>query len=330
MRIIVSGSLFPDSFAHNIISALEAMGHTVAHAGDPTSKVVGHVPRLVATGAMRLIPQLERWGQAGLVQAVRRHEAELVLVIDPPQPTVIAKLKRATNAKVAYWMTDHVAGFGRQYALASDYDALFFKDHFLVRFVRDKLGKPAHFLPQACNPTWHRPVELSDDDRRLYGCDLTVAGGLYYYRARMLEPLSRYDIKVWGTNCPRWLDSPMRASFPGRYVAQLEKAKAYRAAKIVFNVMHFAEIEGSNLRLFEAAGCGAFQITDRLPGIEELFEIDEELVTFATRDELHDKIAYYLAHDDEREAIAARACARAHRDHSYEVRLRELLATVMG
>ena len=88
--------------------------------------------------------------------------------------------------------------------------------------------------------------------------------------------------------------------------------------------MHYGEIQGVNCRLFEAAGCGAFQIADWKPGLAELFEPEREIVTFRTRDELKEKVDYYLAHAEERREIADRAYRRAHREHTYEIRLRKM------
>ncbi|MGH7968412.1 MAG: glycosyltransferase family protein, partial [Limisphaerales bacterium] len=113
------------------------------------------------------------------------------------------------------------------------------------------------------------------------------------------------------------------------YVAEEEKAKAFNAAGIVLNTMHYGEIAGVNCRLFEAAGCGAFQVADWKPSLPELFETEREIVTFRTRRELKEKVDYYLARPEERREIAARACARAHRDHTYEKRLEKMFG-VMG
>jgi spore maturation protein CgeB len=107
----------------------------------------------------------------------------------------------------------------------------------------------------------------------------------------------------------------------GRPVYEVEKAKAFLAAKIVLNTLHYAEIEGVNCRVFETAGCGAFQITDWKPALLDLFEPDREIVTFRTRAELKDKVDYYLQHPDQRERIARAGHIRAHRDHTYAQRL---------
>jgi spore maturation protein CgeB len=217
-----------------------------------------------------------------------------------------------------------MVNLGRQYLMASDLDAWFFKDPYMVRVFRDKLDLNAFYLPEACNSLWHRRVELSAEDQRKYGCDLVTASNMYYYRAKSLEAFLNYNMKIWGTSYPAWLSSPLRAVYQDEYVAEEEKARAFNAARIVLNTMHYGEIDGVNCRLFEAAGCGAFQIADWKPALPDLFEPEKEIVTFRTQQDLKEKVEYYLVHPEERREIADRAYARAHREHTYEQRLEKM------
>lgn len=115
-----------------------------------------------------------------------------------------------------------------------------------------------------------------------------------------------------------------------KFVSNEAKSKAFRAAKIVLNSIHPAEVWGINARAFEIAGAGGFQLIDWRPGIEQLFREDEELVTFSSMKELKDKIEYYLPRDDERLKIARRGQERALLEHTYEKRLELLLRTTFS
>jgi spore maturation protein CgeB len=72
----------------------------------------------------------------------------------------------------------------------------------------------------------------------------------------------------------------------------------------------------SNLRLYEATGVGACLLTDWKDNIADLFEPDTEIVTYRSADEAVEKVAYLLAHDDQRRAIAAAGERRTLRDHT--------------
>ena len=91
------------------------------------------------------------------------------------------------------------------------------------------------------------------------------------------------------------------------------------------NTIYYTEVDGVNNSMFEIAGCGGFQIATSKPGMAELFEPESEIVTFASRKELIEKVQHYLARPEERRVIARRAQLRAHREHTYEHRLNKLL-----
>ena len=331
MKILVIGPQFPDSFARNIVAAFERMGHQVTAVEGVRAR---HHGSRLANGFRAYLPKafpgLEKRSFREVVRkaAALRPGLALVTCASVP-PEVVSELKRVSGGKVVCWYTDPITNLYRHYLLASDFDFLFLKEPFLVRVARDKLGLNAFYLPECCNPAWHRPVALNAHDRQKYGCDMAAQGSLHYYRARMLEPFADYDLKIWGRNCPAWLESPVKKRYPNRFIAESEKARAFGSAKIVINTLQCAEIEGVNCTLFEAAGCGAFQIADWKPSLPELFEPEREIVTFRTREELKEKVDYYLARPVERRQIAARSCARAHREHTYQKRL-ERMFEVMG
>jgi spore maturation protein CgeB len=80
-----------------------------------------------------------------------------------------------------------------------------------------------------------------------------------------------------------------------------------------------------NPRTFEIAACGACQLVDRRSLMGELFDPDE-LATFGTAGELRELMGHYLAHPEERLALARRGRRRVLAEHSYRARMTELLA----
>jgi spore maturation protein CgeB len=108
------------------------------------------------------------------------------------------------------------------------------------------------------------------------------------------------------------------------YVATEEMIKLFNASKINLN---FAESYGRNTRpqiknrIFEVCMAGGFLLSEYVPGIEEYFEIDKEIACFKNIDEANDKIQYYLAHEDERKAIARAGWERAQSDYTQTAKL---------
>lgn len=339
MSIVVVGPQHPDSLPRSVKVTLEKMGHRVGVAderemlGTSFARSIkrGSVGRFVRRKLQFIdilakhFPAYERRIYRRLADCVIAQNPDLVIAHSAwIPPDAIRRIKESTNAKVVLWFPDHPANIGRGYCYKAPYDALFFKDKYLVGRAKT-LGRNAHYLPEACMPEWHRCVEPTEEEKEYYGCDVAIAGNLYYYRALILESLlSRYKTKVWGPPIPRWLDSPVRAVHQGKVVTELEKSACFNAAKIVLNTFQ-GEVEGVNQRFFEIAGCGGFQVCEYRDEIKNFFEIDKEVVTFHTVSELIEKIDYYLAHPEERQKIADAAYARAHREHVFEKRIFKML-----
>lgn len=80
-----------------------------------------------------------------------------------------------------------------------------------------------------------------------------------------------------------------------------------------------------NYRTFETLGCQTFLLTNYTDGLDELFEVGRELVTYAGPDDLLAKVRYYLENTGEREAIAEAGFKRVKRDHTYLARAHQLV-----
>jgi len=63
-------------------------------------------------------------------------------------------------------------------------------------------------------------------------------------------------------------------------------------------------------------------------GIEEVMKPDREIVTFRSYDEMVDKISYYLPRKEQRKAISEEGRARVLKDHTYSVRIRQMISII--
>ena len=62
--------------------------------------------------------------------------------------------------------------------------------------------------------------------------------------------------------------------------------------------------------------------------MENLFEIGKEIEIFNNKEELLEKVKYYLKHEEERESIARRGYERAKRDYDAKRAVPKLLSTI--
>lgn len=99
----------------------------------------------------------------------------------------------------------------------------------------------------------------------------------------------------------------------------------FRQAAINLNFVNGNAETGLNMRHFEITATGGFMLCPDQPELAECFDVGRECDVFRGEGELLDKIHYYLAHPEERCAIAAAGQRRTLSEHLYSHRLRQLL-----
>ena len=322
-RIGVIGPVAPDYFAENIGDALQRLGHVVTQLGAAHPRGRSRLVDRAAGLARQALPRLDERAQNRIVRAALGADCEIVINVDALLvPSVVTRL-RSNGARIAFWFPDAVVNLGRQLMLLAPYDAIFFKEPFLTDRLRAMLGLPVYYLPQACNPRWHRPVAQAGTEP----C-LVIAGTMYPSRVRLLDRLIAKGIplRLYGGGFPRWIgETAARAVHTGRVVTCEEKARVFRSAAGVLNNMHPSEVNGVNVRLFEAAGCGAAVLTEFRSTVPELFAVGKEVLAFHDFDELVEQATRLLSERGLTAQIGDAAAQRAHRDHTYDLRVTAIL-----
>jgi spore maturation protein CgeB len=340
MKILVVGKFSTEQFALHIEETLLNMGHIVfryehglneGNSGSLLSTRLKQIRR-VFYDALSTLSQFQRIRANNIVAfAVNKCPDIIIVSHDFLMPEEIKIIKKETGTTIVLWFPDSIGMFGRAYFLNGGYDALFFKDPYIVCYLKNKTSLPVYYLPECFNPRSLGEVEIKEIDKKKYECDLTTAGNIYPYREAFFQQIIGYKIKIWVNPPPTWMDINKISEFlQYRFVADNEKVKAFRTAKIVINSLNPAEIWGLNARAFEIAGARGFQLIDWRPGLNQLFNDGKEVVSFSSIADLKRKIDHYLVHDCEREAIAHAGMQRAIRDHTYEIRLDLLLSTIAG
>ena len=82
------------------------------------------------------------------------------------------------------------------------------------------------------------------------------------------------------------------------------------------------------LRDFEVPMSGGFYMVEFMPELEEFYQVGKEIVCYRGRDDMVEKIRYYLAHEDEREKIRVAGWNRARRDHTWQERFRTVFERI--
>jgi len=102
-----------------------------------------------------------------------------------------------------------------------------------------------------------------------------------------------------------------------------EMSKLLNRSKIVLNI-HAEEYLDTETRMFEALGCGAFVISEKL-GNENPFIPEKHYIEVANLETMKNKIFYYLNNQVERENISINGYEEAMENHTYQARAQEFI-----
>jgi spore maturation protein CgeB len=335
--------LFPPSAAqHFWEKALQKRGHAVdvfyrnvpAWGGDIQfqSYTDRWTPGRVATALMQRIPPEfnpdYRLRNQRLIAKARAFQPDwLWLTGDNTVITAstLAQIKTELGAKVAYVTGTSPIVFSRpiERKAARLYDLVLVNDYYHGIQWLELGARRMECLPAvACDPTFHHPYDLTDAQRKAYICDLAFVGTLipdhlYSSRIQALETLRDFDLGIWSVHD---VPASLRKQVRGRALGE-DMLEVLSAAKITINTHGDFMRYGGNMRLFEAAAVGVFQIADDLPGVHRWFTEGETIVTYKTPEDLREKVVYYLAHEAEREAITHRAREHVYAHHTYDQRV---------
>jgi spore maturation protein CgeB len=100
--------------------------------------------------------------------------------------------------------------------------------------------------------------------------------------------------------------------------------KIYNRSKINLNFTIRNIRSGLPLRIWDILGAGGFLITNYQPEIEMYFKNGEDLVFFTEKDDLREKVSYYLTHEEERKRIAMNGQRKVRKLHGYQQRFDEM------
>ena len=210
-----------------------------------------------------------------------------------------------------------------------EYDYFFVKDTYVIGEMRKLGATNVHYLPQACHPPEHCPLDdLTTAEREKYGSDLSFVGSMYPYRVRILDVFADMDFKIWGSGS-HGIISPDSVAFTKHQnepVFGRAKVVVFNASKINLNTQNYQnDIFGASSKVYQIAASGGFQLIDYKRDLDRLFDVGRELILFRTRNELRELAEYYLVHPKEREEIAERSRRRALAEHTYAHRWQTIL-----
>lgn len=341
LRLLVVPPLYGGSLpvARACVRALARLGHLVevfeapefhgAYQALAGLRVAGDRLEYLQNSFLQVISQ-------AVLAKVESFAPDLVLALAqaPLSRQALKRLKKDGVPTAMWFVEDHrVFTYWQAYAPLYDVFAVIQKEPFLTQLAA--IGQEnAVYLPMAADPEIHRPLDLSPAERRTWGAAVSFMGAGYPNRRLAFRHLLGYGLRIWGTE---WEGDPALAphvQMAGRRLSTEECVAVFNATDVNLNLHSSVSARDLvpagdfvNPRTFELAACGAFQLVDRRELLPGLFA-EDELATFGSMEELKALLDHYLAHPEERRALAERARARVLAEHSYERRMSDLLSFV--
>ncbi len=201
----------------------------------------------------------------------------------------------------------------------------------------------------ACNHFLYRPPKIEERGRYFY--DVSFVGQFSDSRKKIIEGLAQQGMRV----------SCFGSKWPSGKVSQEKMIEVFHTSRINLNIatpeinffreiakvftvrkqgqLHLAlpkeiqdnyrsflgksrrQIKG---RVFEIPGCNGLLFTENADNLAEYYHIGKELIVYNDTQDLAGKIDYYLKRPAEMETIATAGYARTLREHTYEIRFREI------
>lgn len=140
-------------------------------------------------------------------------------------------------------------------------------------------------------------------------------------REILIEASQKYDVHLFSSSCKEDLGK-VQLHGPVDYEKQVPEI--FRKSKINLNITLRSITSAISLRVFDILGSGGFCLTNYQEGILEHFENGKDLVMYTGREDMLEKIQYYLEHEKERMDIACHGHESV-KKYSYENAFNKML-----
>lgn len=342
LRIAVVGPVYGGSLpiSRYIERAFDRLGHKTTYIDNsmawPIYRSIRDGFTVRATGeslSNKCTGFLNEWTYARVLEA---EPNVCVVLAQAPVATDFADRLNREGIVSAYWFVENWRHMPYWSAIAPRYDCFFHIQPGEFEGRLREIGCPSsEYVPTAADPEVHRPIELTEDERAKYACDISFAGAGYRNRQRVLSGLTDFDMKIWGVE---WRAPALWPHLQngGKEFTSEDFTKIVAGSKVNVNLHSSTSHDGVdsgcdavNPRVFEIPACGGFQVCDPCKGIETFFDPVTELPLYTSPAELRDLLRYYLERPEERREVAFRARQRVLTEHTYDHRARTMLAHIV-
>lgn len=264
------------------------------------------------------------------VQSERPTLSMFSLYTDQFEPEIIQSLRAYTKTLCFFHDDTWRVDFSRYWAKYFD----FFTTPDICgeeKYASLGLRNAIHF-PFGCNEHMHQRIECE----KKY--DVSFVGAWHPYRAWLLDKIEKAGYQVYKAGF-RW---------PNGILSIEEMINVFNASRINLNMSNSTSwdirylassprallnkirspktVEQIKARHFEINGCGGFQLSYYVEGLEQYYQIGKEIGIYLDPDDLLVKVKHYLSDEALRIKVAEAGYRRTLNNHTFEKRFAEVFS----
>lgn len=147
--------------------------------------------------------------------------------------------------------------------------------------------------------------------------------GLRRYRIDVIKSVAPFGVSLYGD--PGWKEiAHPNVKYMGKATHE-ELIKIYNATKINLNIIASPLKDAVNVSTLNIPTCSSFMLSNFRGDLIRLFREGEEVVYFKDKEDLQEKVDYYLRNEEERIQIAKRGRERILKEHTFVHRMKRVL-----
>lgn len=138
----------------------------------------------------------------------------------------------------------------------------------------------------------------------------------------LLELVKKHPVSIYTNSNTHDL---VKIDYRGSVDYWTQMPKVFYGSRVNLNFTIPNIKSGIPLRVWDVLGAGGFLLTNYQPELEMYFEPDRDLVIFESKQELEEKVSFYLEHEDLRKEIARNGYEKVKSNHSYIKRMEQMM-----
>lgn len=213
------------------------------------------------------------------------------------------------------------------------YDHIFTTKTFAAKDLQSHFNyssSKVSFIPHGFDPLVHQKLDSNQSE---FMCDASFIGNYSAHKSQFLAYLKReypqLDLKIWGGTW-KHIENALMGSVMGIGIHGDLYVDAINASTI--NIALLSElVKGASTgdqitsRTFHIPASGGFMLHQRTEELLSYFEEDKEVACFSSKEELVEKIKFYLGNDTVRKKIQENGHNLVVKNHSLDERANRIL-----